>query len=32
MTKAKTKRMPDKKRPAASRLVIQKPSTTEPRP
>ena len=36
MTKAKTKakaeaiRMPGKERPAASRLVIQKPPTTEP--
>ena len=30
MTKAKTKRMPGKERPAASRLVIQWPPTTEP--
>jgi hypothetical protein len=30
MTKAKTKRMPGKERPAASRLVIQRPPTTEP--
>ena len=32
MTKVKTKtiRMPGKERPAASRLVIQKPPTTEP--
>ena len=30
MTKAKTKRMPGKERPAASRLGIQKPPTTEP--
>ena len=30
MTKAKAKRMPGKKRPAASRLVIQRPPTTEP--
>jgi hypothetical protein len=30
MTKAKAKRMPGKERPAASRLVIQKPPTTEP--
>ena len=30
MTKAKTKRMPGKERPAASRLVIQKPLPTEP--
>jgi hypothetical protein len=29
MTKAKTIRMPGKERPAASRLVIQRPSTTE---
>ena len=28
--KAKAKRMPGKERPAASRLVIQKPPTTEP--
>ena len=32
MTKAKTKRMPGKERPAASRLVIQRPPTTEPHP
>ena len=30
MTKAKAKRMPGKKRPAASRLGIQRPPTTEP--
>ena len=30
MTKAKTKRMPGKERPAASRLGIQRPPTTEP--
>jgi len=30
MTKAKAIRMPGKKRPAASRLVIQKPPTTKP--
>jgi len=30
MTKAKTMRMPGKERPAASRLVIQRPPTTEP--
>jgi len=30
MTNAKAIRMPGKERPAASRLVIQKPSTTEP--
>ena len=30
MTKAKTIWMPGKERPAASRLVIQKPPTTEP--
>jgi hypothetical protein len=30
MTKAKAKRMPGKERPAASRLVIQRPPTTEP--
>ena len=30
MTKAKAIRMPGKERPAASRLVIQKPPTTEP--
>ena len=30
MTKAKTKRMPGKERPAASRLVIHRPPTTEP--
>ena len=30
MTKAKTKRMPGKERPAASRLVIQRPTTTKP--
>jgi hypothetical protein len=30
MTKAKTKRMPGKERPAASRLVIQRPPTTKP--
>ena len=29
MTKAKTKRMPGKERPAASRLVIQRPPTTK---
>jgi hypothetical protein len=29
MTKAKTKMMPGKERPAASRLVIQKPPTTK---
>jgi len=29
MTKAKAKRMPGKERPAASRLVIQRPPTTE---
>jgi hypothetical protein len=29
MTKAKTKRMPGKERPAASRLVIQSPPTTK---
>jgi len=28
--KAKAKRMPGKERPAASRLVIQRPPTTEP--
>ena len=28
--KAKTKRMPGKERPAASRLVIHRPPTTEP--
>ena len=36
MTKARAKtnaiRMPGKERPAASRLVIQKPPTTEPHP
>jgi hypothetical protein len=32
MTKAKTIRMPGKERPAASRLVIQKPLPTEPHP
>jgi hypothetical protein len=30
MTKANTKRMPGKERPAAARLVIQRPLTTEP--
>ena len=30
MTKAKAKRMPGKERPAASRLGIQRPPTTEP--
>jgi len=30
MTKAKTKRMPGKEHPAASRLVIQRPPTTKP--
>ena len=30
MTKAKAKRRPGKERPAASRLGIQKPPTTEP--
>jgi hypothetical protein len=30
MTKAKAIKMPGKKRPAASRLVIHKPPTTEP--
>ena len=30
MTKAKAKRMPGKERPAASRLAIQRPPTTEP--
>ena len=30
--KAKTIRMPGKERPAASRLVIQRPPTTEPHP
>jgi hypothetical protein len=30
MTKAKTTRMPGKERPAASRLVIQRPPTTKP--
>ena len=30
MTKARTARMPGKERPAASRLVIQRPPTTEP--
>jgi hypothetical protein len=30
MTKAKTKRMPGKERPATSRLVIQRPPTTKP--
>ena len=30
MTKAKAIRMPGKERPAASRLVIQRPPTTEP--
>jgi hypothetical protein len=30
MTKAKAIRMPGKKRPAASRLVIKRPPTTEP--
>jgi hypothetical protein len=30
MTKTKAIKMPGKKRPAASRLVIQKPPTTEP--
>jgi hypothetical protein len=30
MTKAKATRMPGKKRPAASRLVIQKPLPTKP--
>ena len=30
MTKAKAKKMPGKERPAASRLAIQKPPTTEP--
>ena len=29
MTKAKTKRMPGKERPAAARLVIQRPPTTK---
>jgi hypothetical protein len=29
MTKAKTKKMPGKERPAASRLVIQRPPTTK---
>jgi hypothetical protein len=29
MTKANTKRMPGKERPAASRLVIQRPPTTK---
>jgi hypothetical protein len=29
MTNAKTKRMPGKERPAASRLVIQRPPTTK---
>jgi hypothetical protein len=32
MIKAKAKRMPGKERPAASRLVIQRPPTTEPHP
>ena len=32
MTKAKAIWMPGKERPAASRLVIQKPPTTEPHP
>ena len=32
MTKAKAIRMPGKERPAASRLVIQRPPTTEPHP
>jgi hypothetical protein len=32
MTKAKTIRMPGKERPAASRLVIQRPPTTELHP
>ena len=32
MTHAKAIRMPGKERPAASRLVIQKPPTTEPHP
>jgi hypothetical protein len=30
MIKAKAKRMPGKERPAASRLVIQRPPTTKP--
>ena len=30
MTKAKANKMPGKERPAAARLVIQKPPTTEP--
>jgi hypothetical protein len=30
MTKTKAKRMPGKERPAASRLVIQRPPTTKP--
>jgi hypothetical protein len=30
MTKAKAKRMPSKKRPAASQIGIQRPPTTEP--
>ena len=32
MTKAKANWMPGKERPAASRLVIQRPPTTEPHP
>jgi hypothetical protein len=32
MTKAKTKMMPGKERPAASRLVIQRPLTTKLHP
>lgn len=32
MTKNKAIRMPGKERPAASRLVIQKPPTTKPHP
>ena len=32
MTRTKAKRMPGKERPAASRLGIQRPPTTEPHP